>query len=221
MLIHPWDAATSPAEWQAWLAGTDRFGTLAVNNLDPTEAPLVVPTHVTMVGEGLVFHLARPNPVWPHLASATQVRLSVTGDQAYVPGYWRTGPDVPDDHGVPTSYYTSVQFVCRPQIVDDPHGKAMILAAQLADLQPEGRHAAVAVDDGPYAGMLTGIRGVRLTVVRVDAKFKYDDAKPTDHREHVADQLDQRGSHTDTAAAAQQRRRLADVGDWRARRARR
>ena len=35
MLIHPWDAATGFAEWQDWLATTDRFGILAVNNLDP------------------------------------------------------------------------------------------------------------------------------------------------------------------------------------------
>jgi hypothetical protein len=39
MLIHPWDAATGPAEWQDWLATTDRFGMLAVNNLDPARAP--------------------------------------------------------------------------------------------------------------------------------------------------------------------------------------
>ncbi len=47
MLIHPWDAALDPAEWQDWLASTDRFGMLAVNNLDPAQAPLVVPTHFT------------------------------------------------------------------------------------------------------------------------------------------------------------------------------
>ena len=43
MLIHPWDAATGPDEWQDWLATTDRFGMLAVNNLDPARAPLMLP----------------------------------------------------------------------------------------------------------------------------------------------------------------------------------
>ena len=38
MLIHPWDAALDPSEWQNWLASTDRFGMLAVNNLDPAES---------------------------------------------------------------------------------------------------------------------------------------------------------------------------------------
>ncbi|HXP21602.1 MAG TPA: hypothetical protein VN840_18315 [Streptosporangiaceae bacterium] len=38
MLIHPWDAAIDPAEWQDWLASADRFGILAVGNLDPARA---------------------------------------------------------------------------------------------------------------------------------------------------------------------------------------
>ena len=31
---YPWDAAAGPAGWQDWLAATDKFGVLAVNNLD-------------------------------------------------------------------------------------------------------------------------------------------------------------------------------------------
>ena len=142
MLIHPWDAALDEQEWRQWLAGTDRFGMLVVNNLDPVEAPLVVPNHFTLAGGELLLHLARPNPVWRHLEAAPQVRLVVVGDYAYIPGYWRTPAGAPLEDGVPTSYYASVQFVARPVVVDDPQGKADILTAQLADLQPEGRAAA-------------------------------------------------------------------------------
>ena len=142
MLIHPWDAALDEQEWRQWLAGTDRFGMLVVNNLDPAEAPLVVPNHFTLTGGELLLHLARPNPVWRHLEAAPQVRLVVVGDYAYIPGYWRTPAGAPLEDGVPTSYYASVQFVARPVVVDDPQGKAAILTAQLADLQPKGRAAA-------------------------------------------------------------------------------
>jgi transcriptional regulator len=217
MLIHPWDAALDAAEWQEWLAATDRFGVLAVNNLDPAQAPLVLPTHFTVAGGELLMHLARPNPVWPHLEAAAEVRLAVTGDYAYVPTYWRAKAGGPDEDGVPTSYYTAVQLVCRPTVVDDPQGKADILTAQLADLQPEGGHATVATDAPPYGRMLPGIRGVRLTVLRVDAKFKYDDANPVEHRERVIGRLEQRGQGLDAAAAAQQRRRLDTIGTWQAR----
>ena len=186
MLIHPWDAALDTTEWRDWLASTDRFGILAVNNLDPTRAPLVLPLHFTLAG-----------------------------DYAYIPTYWRPKAGGPDEDGVPTSYYSAVQFVCRPTVVDDPEGKAQILTAQLADFQPEGRHAPVAVGADPYGRMLAGIRGVRLTVLRVKAKFKYDDSNPVDHRQRVIGNLERRDHGLDTAAAAQQRRRLAAIGDWR------
>ena len=215
MLIHPWDAALDTAEWQNWLASTDRFGVLAVNNLDPAQAPLLLPVHFTLGGEELLIHLARPNPVWPHLEAAAQVRMAVIGDYAYIPTYWRAKAGGPDEDGVPTSYYSSVQFICRPEIVDDPQGKAQILTAQLGDFQPEGRHAAVGAETEPYGRMLPGIRGVRLAVLRVEAKFKYDDANPVEHRQRVVGYLEERDQGLDAGAAAQQRRRLAAIGDWR------
>ena len=218
MLIHPWDAAQDASEWQEWLASTDRFGVLAVSHLDPARAPLVLPTHFTLAGDTLLLHLARPNPVWEHLEAAVEVRLAVVGDYAYIPSYWRARAGGPDEDGVPTSYYASVQFVCRPTVVDDPHDKAAILRAQLADLQPEGGHAAVSVDEPPYGRMLPGIRGLRLQVVAVEAKFKYDDSNPVDHRERVSADLDRRDRGLDRRAARQQRRRLGRVGDWKARR---
>ena len=218
MLIHPWDAPLDAAEWQEWLASTDRFGMLVVNNLDPAQAPLALPTHFAIAGEELLFHLARPNPVWPHLEGAAEVRLAVMGDYAYIPTYWRAKAGGPDEDGVPTSYYTAVQFVCRPTVIDDPQGKVEILDIQLGDQQPEGGHAQVGVDSEPYGRMLPGIRGVRLAVLRVDAKFKYDDSNPVEHRERVVGYLEERGRGLDAGAARQQRRRLTAIGEWRPRR---
>jgi len=65
--------------------------------------------------------------------------------------------------------------------------------------------------------MLSGIRGIRLTVLRVDAKFKYDDHNPVEHRERVINNLQERGHGLDAGAARQQQRRLAAIGDWRTR----
>lgn len=218
MLIHPWDAALSPAEWQEWLAKVERFGVLAVNHSDPAQAPIVVPTHFTLVGEQVLLHFARPNPVWPHLEAAAEVRLVIFGDYAYIPSYWRPGPDVPEEHGVPTTYYASVQLVCAPTIIDDPEGKAQVLEAQLADVQPEGRHAPVTPNAEPYGRMLSAIRAARLNVLRVDAKFKYDDQKPVELRERVTRNLEGRDQRLDRSAAAQQRRRVSILGEWRERR---
>lgn len=213
MLIHPWDAALDEQEWRTWFADSGRFAVLAVNNLDPARAPAVIPTHVTLAGSELLMHLARPNPVWPHLAAAPEVSVTVTGDYAFIPGYWRHKGG-PPDHGVPTSYYSAVQFTCRPHIVDDPQEKADLLSAQMADFQPEGRHAALAVQAPPFGRMLSGIRGVRLHVLRVAAKFKYDDEESLEHRDEVSAALEHRG---DAGVAAQQRRRRRRIGVWRSR----
>jgi transcriptional regulator len=215
MFIQPWDAALNDAEWSEWLKSTDRFGVLAVNNLDPAQAPLVLPTHFTVAGDHLLVHLARPNPVWPHLEVASQVRLSIIGDYAYIPTYWRARAGGPDENGVPTSYYASVQLVCEPTVVNEPNEKAALLSEQLADFQPEGRHAEVSADAPPYGRMLSGIRGIRLNVLRVEAKFKYDDHNPVDHRERVIGLLGERAHGLDSGAAAQQCRRLDAIGDWR------
>lgn len=208
MLIHPYDAAMEPAEWQQWLAATDRFGVFIVGNTDVTQAPIAVPTHFTFAGEELLLHLHHINPVWPHLEAAVEVRLVMIGDYSYIPSIVRAKPEGPTTDGVPTSYYTSVQFVCTPVIIDDPQGKADILSAQMTDAQPEGGFGEMAVDSGPYGRMLPAIRGLRLQVIRVEAKFKYDDHKPAEHRERVSDFLEQRNEGLDVGAAAQQRRRL-------------
>ena len=49
----------------------------------------------------------------------------------------------------------------------------------------------------------------------MEAKFKYDDHNPVDHRQRVIGNLEERDHGLDTGAAAQQRRRLAAIGDWR------
>lgn len=217
MLIHPWDAAQSDDEWREWLESTDMFGVLVVNNLEPTQAPFVIPAHFALAGPDIVLHLARPNPVWPHLEAATEVRLAVIGDYAYIPSYWRANADAPASDGVPTSYYASVQFVCRPTVIDEPAAKIDILTTQLHRFQPEGGHGPLSETEPPYGRLLSGLRGIHLEVLRVDAKFKYDDAKPVEHRERVTEQLRERGHGLDRAAAAQQQRRLGEMGDWSAR----
>src|SRR5690606_15216846 len=149
MLIHPWDAALDDAEWQAWLAEGHDFGQRCVNG-PPGRPPLVVPTHFTRDGSHLLVHLARPNPVWAAIERDPNVVLTVVGDYAFVPGPWRAGGATPPREGVPTSYYTAVQFTCRADIVDDAEGKAELLRRQMAHFHPDGDHAVVAVGQPPY-----------------------------------------------------------------------
>jgi transcriptional regulator len=213
MFVQPWDAALDDAEWQTWIEQGHDFGQLTVNGL-PGHPPAVVPTHFSSDGPHLLVHLSRPNPVWEAIAHDPNVVLSVIGDYAFIPGPWRAKPDIPPRDGVPTSYYAAVQFTCRAEIIDDPEAKVDLLRRQLAHFQPAGDHASVEVDQPPYGRMLPGIRGLRLEVTDVLAKFKYDDHKPTEYRATVADKLTARGQGLDVPTARQQQRRLDRIGSW-------
>jgi transcriptional regulator len=204
MLIQPWDAARDDDEWRGWLRTHD-FGQLAANGVDGGP-PVVVPTHFLYDGgQEVLLHLARPNPIWAALSANPSVVVSVFDDYAYIPTTWRS--DSPTD-GVPTSYYASVQLTCLAQVVDDEEGKAEILRRQLAHHQPGGGYGVVATDEGPYRKMLSAIRGLRLEVVEVRAKFKYDDHRPAEFRRNVAARLGERDRPADAGARAQQLRRL-------------
>ncbi|WP_457029716.1 FMN-binding negative transcriptional regulator [Kitasatospora sp. P5_F3] len=213
MLVHPWDAGLDDAEWQTWIAEGHDFGLLSANG-PPGHPPIAVPIHFAPNGQDLLIHLARPNPAWKAIEHDPNVLFTVFGDYAFIPGPWRAEPGAPAHDGVPTSYYTAVQFTCRARIVDDPDAKAELLRHQLAHFQPDGDYALVAVGRPPYGRMLSGIRGLRLEVTDVQAKFKYDDEEPVEHRTAVADHLTERGLGLDAPAARQQLRRLDRIGTW-------
>ncbi|MFJ9590190.1 FMN-binding negative transcriptional regulator [Streptomyces acidicola] len=213
MLIHPWDAPRDDAEWQGWLADHD-FGQLAVNGL-PGEPPYVQPLHFAYdrgLGESsgygeVVAHLARPNPMWPALDANPEVLLSVVDDYVFIPGPWQAPPDTPPEHGTPTSFYAAVQLRCIAHTVDDPAEKAHLLNRQVGHFQPEGGSAAVAVGEAPYGRSLSGIRGLRLEVTDVRAKFKYAAHKPEEVQDRIVTGLAARGAPGDAAAREHQLRR--------------
>ncbi len=202
MLIHRHDAALSESEWKGFLADHD-FGELIAPG-SGRDLPVVVPTHFIFDGDRTVLlHLARPNPVWDALAERPRALLAVFGAYTYIPGHWNQ-----DEYGVPTSYYAAVQLACDVDVLDDPAELASILERQLAHFQPEGKHAPVEPGDNPYGKRLASIRGIRLTVTDVRAKFKFGANRPVEHRRVVAEKLGERGRPLDLEARANVLRRL-------------
>ena len=200
MLVHPWDAAVGDDEWLAFLRAGNDFGQLIAPG-SGRDLPVVVPTHFLLADDHTVLlHLARPNPVWSALAERPRALLTVIGDYVYAPSQWTAAEGVPTHLGVPTSYYASVQLACDVAVVDDDEGKRAILRAQLAHFQPEGGHAAVDGTVPEYERLLPGIRGVRMSVTSVRAKFKYAGNKTADHRHRIADRLAERSGPLDAAA---------------------
>ncbi len=202
MLIHRHDAALSDAEWRAFLADHD-FGELIAPGAG-RDLPIVVPTHFIYDGDRTVLlHLAKPNPVWEALAERPRALLSVFGAYTYIPGHWNQ-----DEYGVPTSYYAAVQLSCDAEVLDDPADVAAILERQLAHFQPEGKHAPVEPGDNRYGNLLGSIRGIRLAVTDVRAKFKFGANRTVEHRKAVAAKLAERGRPLDVEARENVMRRI-------------
>ncbi|MFD7729862.1 FMN-binding negative transcriptional regulator, partial [Kitasatospora phosalacinea] len=154
----------------------------------------------------VLLHLAAANPLLAAVRADPHVTLAVTDDYAFAPGRWRGAPYTP------TSYYASVQFSCTAELVEAPAEKAALLNRQLAHFQPE-QPADRVEPRNAYWEQLTAIRGLRLTVHRVRAKFKYDDKKPVELQGEVAERLAERhaatGNPQDAGARAQLVRRMA------------
>ena len=202
MLIRRHDEPLSDAEWRAFLADHD-FGELIAPGAG-RDLPIVVPTHFIYDGDKTVLlHLARPNPVWGALDERPRALLSVFGAYTFIPGHWNQ-----DEYGVPTSYYAAVQLACDVEIVDEPAGIAAILERQLAHFQPEGKHAPVEPGGNPYGKLLGSIRGIRLSVTDVRAKFKFGANRTVEHREAVAAKLAERDRPLDVEARTNLVRRL-------------
>jgi len=212
VLIHPWDAPTEDSEWQQWLAAHD-FGQLAANGR-PGEPPILQPLHFAYdpARREAVTHLARPNPLWAALEDRPTVLLSVVDDYTFIPGPWQAAEDQPPEHGVPTSFYAAVQLTCTAHVVDDPEEKAALLQRQLGHFQPDGGSAPVAAGADPYGRLLSGIRGLRLEVREVRAKFKYGGKRSEAVQQRISERLAERDGPGDAAARTHQQRRLAATG---------
>lgn len=194
MLIRRHDEPLSDAEWRAFLVDHD-FGELIVPGKE-RDLPIVIPAHFIYDGDKTVLlHLAKPNPVWEALAERPRALLSVFGAYTYVAGHWDQ-----DEYGVPTSYYAAVQLACDAEVIDDPAAVAAILEQQLSHFQPEGKHAPVEPGDNPYGKLLGSIRGIRLSVTDVRAKFKFGANRTVEHRRAVAARLAERGAPLDLEA---------------------
>ena len=205
MLIHPWDASDSESEWVAFVRHQG-FGHLVAAGRG-RDVPVVVPTQFTLVdARTAVLHLARPNPLWAAVAENPLVVLSVAGDWAYVPAAWKAIGDEDPRFGIPTTYYAAVQLIAEVTVVDDLDEIAAILRTQLGDVEP----GADVADPAEHGRRLAGIRGLRLAVRDVRAKFKYGGNVDDAHRAAVVEHLLTRRAPGDAAAVEHLRRRTPD-----------
>lgn len=209
MLIRDHDRPIDDAEWRAFVE-SNAFGHLIAAGRD-RDVPVVVPTQFVLDESTLWLHLAKPNPIWSALAENPHVVLSIAGDWAFVPSAWKAIDDEDPRRGVPTTYYAAVQLIGTATVLDEADDVASVLRRQLADQQPD----VDAIDPADHGAMLRGIRGVRVDVLEVRAKFKYGGNVDDAHKRAVIDRLDARAGAGDRVAAQAVARRLGPAADGR------
>jgi transcriptional regulator len=207
VLIHRWDGALDEEEWRSFVVAQG-FGHLIAAGRD-RDFPAVVPTQFALtVGEEqqdiILLHLARPNPMWEAISENPRVVMSVAGDWAFIPASWKVIGDEDPAFGIPTTYYAAVQLCGTVEVLDDPAEIAAVLRRQLGALPiDEGQ-----VDPSEHGSKLRTIRGIRIAVTEVRAKFKYGGNVDAAHRLAVAERLSARDGPGDAAAARHLTRRL-------------
>ena len=202
VLIRDWDTTIDEGEWRSFVTA-HAFGHLVASGAG-RDVAVVVPTQFVLAGDEVVLHLARPNPIWSALEENPNVVLSVAGDWAYIPSAWKAVGDEDPRWGIPTTYYAAVQMIGPATVVDDRDGVAEVLRTQLGDLQPD----IDAVDPVEHGKQLNAIRGLRIAVDEVRAKFKYGGNVDRAHQQVVHERLVVRDGPGDRAAARHLQRRI-------------
>jgi transcriptional regulator len=135
--------------------------------------PLATLLPVLWEGDRLVLHMARANPHWRAIASATPALAVVSGPDTYVSPAWYAAKA---EHGrvVPTWNYTAVHFTGRARVHDDPEW-VRDAVTRLTTLHEQGREHQWAVEDAPqryFEGQLRAIVGIELVIENVEGKAK-------------------------------------------------
>lgn len=207
MLYRPSDTPYDADEWRVFLREHD-FGQLIAAGVGRT-MPVIIPAHFVYDGEATIrLHLAKANPILAALAENPVAVMAVIGAYTYIPTDWNANQGQPVEYGVPTSYYAAVQLTGTCTMIEDHEELAALLGTQLAHFQPEGGHAQVTAGETPYGPQLPSIRGIRMTISDVQAKFKFGGNKPIEHQQRIADHLQERGGPLDHEARRHQLRRI-------------
>jgi transcriptional regulator len=146
------------------------FATLVTTtDAEPQISHLPMLHHADPAPHGaLIGHVARANPHWQLLADHPSVAL-FQGPHAYVSPSWYTKPAAM----VPTWNYAVVHVHGKVEIVDD-RAATLATVTELTERFESGRAAPwhLQLQGAQLDAMLGAIVAFRMTITRVDAKFK-------------------------------------------------
>lgn len=186
--------------------GQHSFGQL-VSQVDgvpfATHLPFL-PDRTTKPHGTLRGHMARANPQWRSLAGQTALCV-FTGPHVYVSPTWYEAEQV-----VPTWNYTAVHAYGRVDLLEDAASLREIVEKSVEVYEGAMPRPWTFDGGGTFVQrMLTQIVGFRVTVEKLEGKWKLNQNQPADRRERVVLALRARGDEN-SLAVAEMMARVAD-----------
>jgi predicted FMN-binding regulatory protein PaiB len=163
---------TDPADAEAFVA-SQRHGTLIATTPDGYPQVSILP--FVKRGDLIELHCVQADPTFQVVRSNPRVTFLVSDFLAFSPHSWIDERDA----GRATLHFRAVAYECDAQASTEPADVAATLARLLATYEP-GEDYAPLWDGEPYAERLRRLAALRLTVVRMQAKFKVGPAAPPD-----------------------------------------
>jgi predicted FMN-binding regulatory protein PaiB len=147
-------------------------------------------------GECIELHCVQEDPTFAALQENPRATFLVSDFLAFSRHDWVD----PVDGGRATLNFQAVQFECITRLSTEPADVAAALARLLAMYEPGASYTPI--EDGPFYGeRLRRLAAVKLTVLRVQAKFKTGPFGPVEIKQQVASKLRERGEPGDARAA--------------------
>jgi transcriptional regulator len=172
-------------------AGLATLVSLTTDGLIASHIPLLLEPEPAPYGK-LLGHLARPNP---QARGAIGEALAIfLGPDAYItPSWYATKRET--GKVVPTWNYVAIHAYGPLEFIDDPeHAREHI--TQLTQRHEKGRPVPWAPSDAPddfIASLVMGIIGFRLTIHRLEGKWKMSQNRPLEDRLGVVGGLEKEG----------------------------
>ena len=169
--------------------------TLTQSGFDVNHLPFLLSPEPQPYGT-LRCHVARANPVWHDISTATDAVVVFHGPHAYISPSWYPSKKQ-DGKVVPTWNYAVVHAFGRPQIFQD----ADWLADFINDLTNQHEAALASpwkVSDAPkdyIEKMIRSIVGIEIPIKRIFGKWKQSQNRPRTDRQGVVAALENLGEY--------------------------
>ena len=170
-------------------SGLATLVTLTTDGLIASHVPMLLDSDPAPYGT-LLGHVARPNPQARGAVPGVQALAIFQGPDAYItPSWYATKRE--NGKVVPTWNYVTIHAYGPVEFFHDTE-RLRAIVTRLTDRQEQARAEPWAVTDAPadfIDGMLKGIVGFALPIVRLEGKWKMSQNRPAADRAGVIDGL--------------------------------